>query len=241
MKTSSLHGKTIRPGSLNGYSYYYSNRQPQHAGSPATKRPRRSYRKVVLLIAIMVVALPLAVHAMKDPGAPATNTAAVASTDDKSKASTQKPAAAAPQAVNYCAGNTEAKMVKIDLSERHLWACEAAQPVYDAPIISGMAAHAETITPAGTYEIYGHQQDARLTGADSAGSWDRQVSYWMPFLHNQYGIYGFHDAQWRPDSEFGTIDPNSDQGSHGCVELPLAAMGWLYEWSVVGTVVVIEN
>jgi lipoprotein-anchoring transpeptidase ErfK/SrfK len=63
----------------------------------------------------------------------------------------------------------------------------------------------------------------------------------MPFLDNQYGTYGFHDATWRKDSEFGKVDPNSADASHGCVELPLATAKWLYSWAPVGTAVTIES
>ncbi|HEX5743928.1 MAG TPA: L,D-transpeptidase, partial [Candidatus Saccharimonadales bacterium] len=80
-----------------------------------------------------------------------------------------------------------------------------------------------------------------LTGSDVAGSWKRPVSYWMPFLHNKHGIYGFHDATWRPDSEFGNVSPASPDASHGCVELPLASQAWLYKWAPVGTTVKIKD
>jgi lipoprotein-anchoring transpeptidase ErfK/SrfK len=63
----------------------------------------------------------------------------------------------------------------------------------------------------------------------------------MPFLSNKYGIYGFHDATWRSDSDFGNIDPNSEDASHGCVELPLAASAWLYNWAVIGTTLTVQN
>lgn len=57
-----------------------------------------------------------------------------------------------------------------------------------------------------------------------------------------YANYGFfvHDAWWR--SEFGKYtnlphyDPAAfDGGSHGCVNLPLNNMEWLYNWTSVGT------
>lgn len=244
MKASSLHGKTVRPGSLNGYSYYYSNRQPQHSQSPSTPKSSHSHRKLFLLVAVMVFSLPLVVHAMQAPKQPVSNVAGISSGSENEKQSpktSKAPVAAPAKAVNHCEGNTEAKMAKIDISEHKLWACEGSQPVYDSVVITGMASHASTITPPGTYTIYGKQTDTKLTGADEAGSWDRDVSYWMPFLSNQYGIYGFHDATWRPNSDFGRVDPSSDEGSHGCVELPLAASAWLYNWAEVGTTVIIQD
>jgi lipoprotein-anchoring transpeptidase ErfK/SrfK len=62
----------------------------------------------------------------------------------------------------------------------------------------------------------------------------------MPFLDNQYGIYGFHDATWRPSSAFGNINPYSTNASHGCVECPLATAAWLYHWAQIGTAVTVE-
>lgn len=63
----------------------------------------------------------------------------------------------------------------------------------------------------------------------------------MPFLDNQYSTYGFDDAIWRADSECGSISLNSEDASHGCVELPLATAKWLYYWSSVGTAVTIQE
>jgi lipoprotein-anchoring transpeptidase ErfK/SrfK len=63
----------------------------------------------------------------------------------------------------------------------------------------------------------------------------------MPFLENQYGSYGFHDATWRSASDFGNISPDSSDASHGCVELPLATAKWLYSWAAIGTTVTIKS
>jgi lipoprotein-anchoring transpeptidase ErfK/SrfK len=58
---------------------------------------------------------------------------------------------------------------------------------------------------------------------------------------NQYGTYGFHDAPWRKPSEFGNIDPNSMNGSHGCVQLPTEMAKWVYDWAEIGTTVVVKS
>jgi lipoprotein-anchoring transpeptidase ErfK/SrfK len=63
----------------------------------------------------------------------------------------------------------------------------------------------------------------------------------MPFLDNEYGQYGLHDATWRSPGDFGNISPSSSDGSQGCVELPLATAAWLYNWVVIGTPVTIQN
>jgi lipoprotein-anchoring transpeptidase ErfK/SrfK len=154
---------------------------------------------------------------------------------------TPAPAASAPVAQGPCGDNTLSRFILVSISQRHLWACQAGTPVYDSPVITGMQNLAADLTPTGTYRIYSMQTDVTLTGSDTTGSWNDPVSYWMPFLYNQYGTYGFHDATWRPDSAFGNVDPYSSDGSHGCVELPLATAKWLYDWSYVGTTVTIKS
>ena len=104
-----------------------------------------------------------------------------------------------------------------------------------------MEMYAADMTPTGTYYISSKVTDTVLKGSDATGSWDDPVSYWMPFLHDGYGTYGFHDATWRADSDFGNIDPNSTNASHGCVELPLSTAAWLYNWAAIGTAVAIVN
>lgn len=118
-----------------------------------------------------------------------------------------------------------------------MWACAAEQQVYESPVVTGMEKLAADLTPRGTYHVYAKQTNLYLRGSDSTGSWNDYVYYWMPFLNNQYGTYGFHDATWRADTAFGNINPNTSDASHGCVELPLATAKWLYNWGPIGTTV----
>jgi hypothetical protein len=226
--SSSLQDKTIRPGSLKGYAYYYSNRTPAQAAVAIPAEPKPKSRRGLMLLGLLVLAggFWLGFHG----GGPA----------DK-QSNSQAPSVAAPvTAVNHCSDNTDDKLIKIGINERHLWACEGSKQVYDTPVITGLRGHAETETPLGTYHIYAKQTNTTLTGTDSRGTWKDPVYYWMPFLDNQYGTYGFHDATWRNNSAFGSVNPDSEQASHGCVELPLAASKWLYEWAPVNTTVTVE-
>ena len=125
----------------------------------------------------------------------------------------------------------------MSLSARHLWACDGPNTVYDSAVVTGIQYLPADLTPTGTYHIYAKQTNRTLTGSDSTGIWNDYVYYWMPFLDNQYGTYGFHDATWRAASDFGNVDPNSANASHGCVELPLGAAKWLYNWAQVGATV----
>ena len=159
------------------------------------------------------------------------------------KTTTQPVAAAAPApkpvTPSSCVDNTLSQLVLVSISQRHLWACNGTTQLYDSAVVTGMENLAADLTPTGTYHIYGKHTNLYLKGSDSTGSWNDYVNYWMPFLDNQYGQYGFHDATWRADSAFGNISPDSSDASHGCVELPLATAKWLYNWALVGTTVTI--
>jgi lipoprotein-anchoring transpeptidase ErfK/SrfK len=142
---------------------------------------------------------------------------------------------------NHCARNKLDQFVVVSISQRHLWACQGRRALYNTPVVTGIDYLEADKTPTGTYKIYDKQTNVTLAGSDTTGSWSDPVHYWMPFLHNQYGSYGFHDATWRDNSAFGNISPNSADASHGCVELPLGASEWLYTWAQVGATVTIES
>jgi len=153
---------------------------------------------------------------------------------------------------SVCVGNTLPQEVIISITKQHMWACNVSAQSYDSPVITGMETLAADLTPVGTYKIYAKQTGVYLKGSDSTGSWDDYVNYWLPFLDNQYGVYGFHDltqaangANGRADSDFGNINiyapyTAAKHGSHGCVEMPLATSAWLYNWAKIGTTVVIQ-
>ena len=93
-------------------------------------------------------------------------------------------------------------------------------------------------TPTGTFAIEHKETDRMLIGADTdhdnKPDYESFVSYWMPFLNNDYG---FHDATWR--SEFGG-DIRSWWGSHGCINLPFEKAEQLYGLINPGDEVVIH-
>lgn len=68
------------------------------------------------------------------------------------------------------------------------------------------------------------------------------VQYWMPFD----GGEGLHDASWRsnfgPGSNLQPTDLGTGNyilGTHGCVNMPLDAAGFVWNWAPVGTTVVV--
>ena len=216
------------------------------------QRPVKKHRRLsfvtILLVVVFVVLASTAVYGLSHitsskPKASASTTSSHTST--VSTTSGTKAPAAAP-AVNYCAGNTLSQNVIVSISKQHLWACDGSNVQYDSPVVTGMESYPADLTPVGTYHIQDKQTNIHLKGCDATGCWDDPVSYWEPWLSNQYGLYGFHDATWRDPSQFGKVniyapDTAAVVGSHGCVELPLATAKWIYNWSSVGTTVTIQS
>jgi lipoprotein-anchoring transpeptidase ErfK/SrfK len=212
----------------------YRNSYQYQVSSPPK---RRSHLKLLIAAVFLLVvaggaAFGLSAGATRHEQENAKTTATV------KKAVTKTPVVAA---VNPCASNQLPKLALVSISKRHMWACAGTAVAYNSPVVTGMENLAADLTPTGTYHIYGKETDLYLNGSDSTGSWHDYVYYWMPFLDNQYGAYGFHDATWRAANAFGNISPYSNDASHGCVELPLATAKWLYNWVEIGTTVTIES
>lgn len=162
-------------------------------------------------------------------------------TTPKQATSKTKVAVVAP---SPCDSNTLAQVLIVSISQRHTWACATNQQLISTPVITGNENLASDLTPTGTYHILSKQTKVSLVGCDTdnpSNCWNDFVNYDMIFLYNQYGHYDFHDATWRAPTDFGAISPNSTNASHGCIETPLAAMTWIYNWATVGTTVEIES
>jgi L,D-transpeptidase catalytic domain len=244
MSVTSLQNKTVRPGSLTGYSYYYSSRRPLSAGkAPRPKmhavqvRPFLRWALLAILLLGLLIFGPILLRRANDT----VSSSSGSLTPSANSSNRGGSAAPAVTTAGPCAGNQLNQFILVSISQRHLWACQGSRAAYDTPVVTGIDYLAADKTPAGTYHIYGKVTNTTLTGSDSTGAWSDSVKYWMPFLRNQYGTYGLHDATWRAGSAFGNISPNSADASHGCVELPLSAASWLYNWASVGTTVTVKS
>jgi len=118
--------------------------------------------------------------------------------------------------------------IEVSVEAQRLRAYADGRLVCETDVVTGNAGnHA---TPKGAFRILGFQRNVTLKGAD----YESFVSYWMPITHSGVGL---HDATWR--SEFGGSIYTQD-GSHGCVNLPFRAAEELYYTFTVGTPVVIH-
>jgi len=238
MKNTSKRHKPVTSPPV--YSFYRSNRQSQVKRIPSDHQHKGRFGLKLFSLVVLVVVIWALYTGFKTKTAQAPPAKSVTAINPV----VIHPVISKPQpvvSVSPCASNSLPQLILVSISQRHLWACSGADQSYDSPVVTGMDFLPADLTPVGTYHIYAKQTDTYLKGSDSTGSWDDFVYYWLPFLSNQYGIYGIHDATWRPANAFGNISPDSTNASHGCVESPLATAKWLYDWAQIGTTVTIES
>ena len=106
-------------------------------------------------------------------------------------------------------GNLGDSYAEVDLSNQHLYFYYQGELYLETDFVSGDVATGHA-TPEGIFAVTYKQRDRILRGP----GYESFVHYWMPF----YGGYGMHDAMWR--RVFGG-DIFLNNGSHGCVNLPL--------------------
>ena len=118
-----------------------------------------------------------------------------------------------------------AKHVVVNLSDQWLYAYEGDLQVFDAPVSTGRDGME---TPTGGYAIYAKLKIQTMDGVTNG-------EYWVvPNVPNVMYINGgvaLHGTYWH--NRFGT----GARLSHGCVNLPLRAAAWLYDWAPMGTTV----
>ena len=119
--------------------------------------------------------------------------------------------------------------VEIDLDHQHLYLYVDSKLVAEGDICSGCVADGNA-TPEGLYTIKSKDHDRYLRG-ESYCDW---VSYFMPFN----GGIGLHDSTWRNEDEYGG-EVYLDEGSHGCINMPLELVKTVDENVEVGTYVIL--
>ena len=128
-------------------------------------------------------------------------------------------------------GNT---YVEVDLSRQYMWFYMDGQLVLETNIVSGLPNTTQWATNVGVGSILSKAVDQTLKGDGFDGSkYETPVKYWMPI---GWDGEGFHDASWRGGFGGGIYFSN---GSHGCLNMPPAIAGRLFELAPHGTPVVV--
>jgi LysM repeat protein len=115
---------------------------------------------------------------------------------------------------------TASRWIDIDLSTQRLTAYEGETAVFTTLVSTGVAGRR---TPVGRFAVRTKLRAQTMSGP---GYYLPNVPYVMYFA----GANAIHGTYWH--SNFG------HPMSHGCVNLPTPAAGWLYSWASIGTPVV---
>jgi LysM repeat protein len=136
------------------------------------------------------------------------------------------PSSSAPSSTSPASAGE--RWIDVNLSAQRLQAYEGNGVVYSALVSTGLAWYP---TPTGTYYIQRKYRYDDMTG----GSWARGDYYYLPGVpHVQYFYAGYslHGTYWH--NNFGT------PMSHGCVNLSQTDAAWIFNWTSIGTKVVIH-
>jgi LysM repeat protein len=120
------------------------------------------------------------------------------------------------------------RWIDVNLSTQRLQAYEGNRVVYNAVVSTGLAWYP---TPTGTYYIQRKYRYDDMTGGSRARGDYYYVSN-VPHVQYFYAGYSLHGTYWH--NNFGT------PMSHGCVNLNQTDAAWLYNWTSIGTKVVIH-
>jgi len=135
------------------------------------------------------------------------------------------------------------KMVVVSTEAQSATMYEAGKQVYSTPVTTGGP---ELPTDHGVFHIY-----MKVTPWVFHSPWPpgspfyyppTPITYWMPFD----GGEGLHDAWWRSNFGPGSNlqptdlgDGNVILGTHGCVNLPMDAAQFVWNWAPIGTTVIV--
>jgi lipoprotein-anchoring transpeptidase ErfK/SrfK len=135
-----------------------------------------------------------------------------------------KPAVAKSAAANPAPrANVGGKRIVVNLSAQWLYAYVNDEQVFDAPIATGRDGME---TPAGSFGVYAKNKSQTMRGVTDGEGW---VVPNVPDVMYINGDIAIHGTYWH--NLFGS----GVRVSHGCINLPLDAATWLYNWAPVGT------
>src|SRR5437763_8326537 len=129
----------------------------------------------------------------------------------------------------------QGKLIVVTLATQSLTAYEDGKVVATTVVSTGRPA-LPTLT--GTFHI-----KAKYAPYHFISPWPKSSPYWYASAWVKYamlyedGGYFIHDAPWR--TVYGPR-ANLTNGTHGCVNVPLSTMTFLYNWASVGTTVIVQ-
>jgi lipoprotein-anchoring transpeptidase ErfK/SrfK len=123
--------------------------------------------------------------------------------------------------------NTTDKLITVDISKQMLYAWEGGKIQYQTKVSTGMRL---TPTVKGSFRIWTKIPSQDMRGPSPYKNLYPSGKYLIkdvPNIMYFYQGYAIHGAYWHHN--FGRV------ASHGCVNVPLDAASWLFNWANIGT------
>jgi hypothetical protein len=120
------------------------------------------------------------------------------------------------------------RRIEISIGEQWLSAYEGDLLVFRAPVATGRDGFN---TPVGDYAVYSKYAMQTMAGCMGGECWNVPNIPWVQYV---VGGVALHGTYWHNNHGTG-IRP-----SHGCINLRIEDAQWLYDWSDIGTRVVIH-
>lgn len=114
------------------------------------------------------------------------------------------------------------RVIDVDLSDQRLTLLQDEAAVLSCPISSGKAGWN---TPTGYFDVYAKDRMIDMASTPEAVEFYRVPE--VPFVLWFHGSYSIHGTYWH--NEFGR------PRSHGCINAPMDAAEFIYDWAPVGT------
>lgn len=124
---------------------------------------------------------------------------------------------------------TNEKYVDVSLSAQVLTCFDGGKAQFSSLVSTGISRYP---TPTGNFHIYSKTPSCRMQHFYGPGNPDNYDLPNVPWAMFFTGPYSLHGTYWH--SNFGT------PMSHGCVNLPTPAAGWVYAWAPIGTLVIVH-
>jgi hypothetical protein len=143
---------------------------------------------------------------------------------------------------NQCAHSVgSGKVITISISLQEMVMYDGGCVVNATPVTTGRPGFN---TPTGYFHVFYKQSPFHMITEYPPGSPGWYPPTWVQrVMEFDVGGYFIHDAFWENQSAFGPgseFDVAQDWASHGCVHVPNSMMPWLYDWTPLGTPVIIS-